>query len=33
MSKLEESGALATFERRVDPATLGYPLKAFLLTM
>lgn len=32
MSKLEESGALATFERRVDPATLGYPLKAFLLT-
>lgn len=31
MSKLEENGALATFERRVDPGTLGYPLKAFLL--
>lgn len=32
LTKLEEEGALASFERRVDPAALGYPLTAFITT-
>lgn len=32
MSRLEDSEALETFERRIDPAILGYPLTAFILT-
>lgn len=31
LARLEESDALASFERRVNPTFLGYPLKAFLL--
>lgn len=30
LAKLDRLGALATFERRVDPAALGYPLTAFV---
>jgi DNA-binding Lrp family transcriptional regulator len=30
LARLEERGALGTFERRVDPAALGYPLTAFV---
>ncbi|MFF4771308.1 Lrp/AsnC family transcriptional regulator [Microtetraspora fusca] len=30
LARLEESGALASFERRVDPQALGYPLTAFV---
>lgn len=29
LARLDRLGALATFERRVDPAALGYPLAAF----
>ncbi|MFI9538070.1 Lrp/AsnC family transcriptional regulator [Nocardia fusca] len=32
LTKLEESGALQSFERRIDPAVLGYPLQAYILT-
>ncbi|MCD2100288.1 Lrp/AsnC family transcriptional regulator [Rhodococcus rhodochrous] len=32
LSKLDEAGALRSFERRVDPAILGYPLQAYILT-
>ncbi|ART74075.1 AsnC family transcriptional regulator [Mycobacterium dioxanotrophicus] len=32
INKLERLGVLRSFERRVDPATLGYPLTAFILT-
>jgi DNA-binding Lrp family transcriptional regulator len=32
MSKLENDGVLWSFERRIDPAALGYPLTAFILT-
>lgn len=32
MSKLDGSGALRSFERRIDPAVLGYPLQAYILT-
>lgn len=32
MSKLDESAALKSFERRIDPAILGYPLRAYILT-
>lgn len=32
LSKLEESGALRSFERCIDPAVLGYPLQAYILT-
>ncbi|WP_028932716.1 Lrp/AsnC family transcriptional regulator [Pseudonocardia spinosispora] len=32
LTRLEERGALDTFERRVDPAALGYPLTAFVTT-
>lgn len=31
LSRLEQNGALRSFERRVDPASLGYPLTAFIL--
>ncbi|MDT4932997.1 MAG: hypothetical protein QOK11_889 [Pseudonocardiales bacterium] len=30
LAKLESSGALGSHERRIDPAALGYPLKAFI---
>ncbi|WP_063130981.1 Lrp/AsnC family transcriptional regulator [Nocardia fusca] len=30
LAKLEGADALESFQRRVDPATLGYPLRAFL---
>ncbi|GAB2678038.1 Lrp/AsnC family transcriptional regulator [Saccharopolyspora gloriosae] len=30
VSRLEERGALSSFERRVDPRALGYPLRAFV---
>jgi DNA-binding Lrp family transcriptional regulator len=30
LAGLEERGALGTFERRIDPAALGYPLTAFV---
>lgn len=30
LARLEESGVLGTFERRIDPAALGYPLTAFV---
>ncbi|MDN5918193.1 MAG: Lrp/AsnC family transcriptional regulator [Pseudonocardia sp.] len=29
LARLEQRGALGTFERRVEPAALGYPLTAF----
>nr|WP_206531132.1 Lrp/AsnC family transcriptional regulator [Rhodococcus aetherivorans] len=32
LSKLDEAGALRSFERRIDPAILGYPLQAYVLT-
>ncbi|MHC3003110.1 Lrp/AsnC family transcriptional regulator [Gordonia sp. GN26] len=32
LSKLDAAGALHSFERRVDPAILGYPLQAYVLT-
>ncbi|WP_063047025.1 Lrp/AsnC family transcriptional regulator [Nocardia pseudovaccinii] len=32
LSKLESAGALESFERRVNPSALGYPLQAFVLT-
>lgn len=32
LSKLESQGALRSFDRRIDPAALGYPLTAFILT-
>lgn len=31
LSRLESVGALRSFEHRVDPATLGYPMTAFIL--
>ncbi|APE18801.1 Lrp/AsnC family transcriptional regulator [Mycolicibacterium pallens] len=31
-SKLESQGVLRSFERRIDPAALGFPLTAFILT-
>ncbi|MDF2255087.1 Lrp/AsnC family transcriptional regulator [Streptantibioticus ferralitis] len=30
LAKLDENGALGSFERRVDPGALGYPLTAFV---
>ena len=30
--RLDESDALETFERRIAPAAIGYPLQAFILT-
>lgn len=32
LAKLERRGALHSFERRIDPSALGYPLTAFVLT-
>lgn len=32
LSKLEQRGVLHSFERRIDPSALGYPLTAFILT-
>jgi DNA-binding Lrp family transcriptional regulator len=32
LNRLEEGGAVAGFERRVEPAALGYPLTAFVTT-
>jgi DNA-binding Lrp family transcriptional regulator len=32
MGKLDEAAALRSFERRIDPAVLGYPLQAYVLT-
>ncbi|MBU8812463.1 Lrp/AsnC family transcriptional regulator [Mycolicibacterium goodii] len=32
LSKLENQGVLRSLERRIDPAALGYPLTAFILT-
>ncbi|MFW0149621.1 Lrp/AsnC family transcriptional regulator [Mycobacterium sp. smrl_JER01] len=31
LAKLEADGVLQTFERRVDPASLGFPLTAFIM--
>jgi len=33
VAKLERDGALQTFERRINPAALGYPLTAFIFVM
>src|SRR5438309_2058174 len=30
LGRFEERGVLASFERRVDPAAIGYPLTAFI---
>ncbi|HTF51121.1 MAG TPA: AsnC family transcriptional regulator, partial [Pseudonocardia sp.] len=30
LARLDERGALDSFERRIDPATLGYPLTAYV---
>ncbi|NMH95776.1 Lrp/AsnC ligand binding domain-containing protein [Pseudonocardia acidicola] len=30
LARLEERGVLSSFERRIDPAALGYPLTAFV---
>ncbi|MEE2058063.1 Lrp/AsnC family transcriptional regulator [Rhodococcus artemisiae] len=32
LGKLETQGVLHSFERRIDPGALGYPLTAFILT-
>ncbi|MFC9551600.1 Lrp/AsnC family transcriptional regulator [Rhodococcus sp. NPDC056960] len=32
LGKLERQGVLQSFERRIDPGALGYPLTAFILT-
>ncbi|QSE84617.1 Lrp/AsnC family transcriptional regulator [Rhodococcus koreensis] len=32
LGKLEKQGVLQSFERRIDPGALGYPLTAFILT-
>ncbi|MFD6893906.1 Lrp/AsnC family transcriptional regulator [Rhodococcus sp. NPDC060086] len=32
LSKLEQRGVLHSFERRIDPSALGYPLTAYILT-
>ena len=32
LAKLEKQGVLHSFERRIDPGALGYPLTAFILT-
>lgn len=31
LAKLESGGVLQSFERRIDPAALGYPLTAFVM--
>jgi DNA-binding Lrp family transcriptional regulator len=30
LARLEQRGALGSFERRIDPAALGYPLAAYI---
>lgn len=32
LARWESEGSLASFERRVDPCSLGYPLSAFIAT-
>ncbi|MBY4402151.1 Lrp/AsnC family transcriptional regulator [Rhodococcus fascians] len=32
LSKLDHANALRSFERRIDPATVGFPLQAYILT-
>lgn len=32
LARLEQRGVLGSFERRIDPARLGYPLRAFVIT-
>jgi len=32
LARLDACGALESFERRIDPATLGYPLTAYMTT-
>nr|WP_256985375.1 Lrp/AsnC family transcriptional regulator [Rhodococcus sp. 06-1059B-a] len=32
LAKLDHSAALRSFERRINPATVGYPLQAYILT-
>jgi DNA-binding Lrp family transcriptional regulator len=32
LARLDERGVLRSFERRIDPAALGFPLTAFVLT-
>ncbi|WP_253659929.1 Lrp/AsnC family transcriptional regulator [Williamsia maris] len=32
LNKLDRSGAVLPFERRIDPGALGYPLRAFVMT-
>lgn len=32
LARLDERGALDSFERRIDPAALGYPLTAYVTT-
>ncbi|MGW1743977.1 Lrp/AsnC family transcriptional regulator [Nocardia sp. NPDC001965] len=32
LARFEQKGMLHSFERRIDPAALGYPLAAFILT-
>ncbi|MCW2631534.1 MAG: transcriptional regulator, AsnC family [Pseudonocardia sp.] len=32
LTRLDEQGVLTSFERRVDPTALGYPLTAFITT-
>lgn len=32
LSRLEADGALRSFQRRIDPAAVGYPMTAFILT-
>ncbi len=33
LTKLEQRGALASFERRINPEALGYPLLAYITTV
>jgi DNA-binding Lrp family transcriptional regulator len=33
LARWDERGLLRSFERRIDPAALGYPLTAFILTV
>jgi len=32
LAKLEQNGTLGSFERRIDPAALGYTMNAFIIT-
>ena len=33
LARLEARGALLPFDRRIDPAFLGYPMRAYVLTL